>query len=88
MRFFTVPDFQHLVLAFFLGLAAVLVVYLSFRYGASDKPHNDVGPIDPAPESHDGGDNPVPPILAFVYIAVLLFISFYTVLFLIKGKAF
>jgi hypothetical protein len=88
MRFFPVPDFQHLVLAFFLGLAAALVVYLSFRYGVNKKPHNDDGPIDPATASHNAGDNPVPPVLIFVYTAVLLFIFLYTVLSLLDGEAF
>jgi hypothetical protein len=88
MRFFTVPDFQHLVLAFFLGLAAALVVYLSFRYGVNEKAHNDEGPVDPATASHGTSDNPVPPVLIFVYTAVLLFIFLYTVLSLLKGEAF
>ena len=33
MRFFTVLDFQHLMLALFLGLVAALVIYLGFRSG-------------------------------------------------------
>ena len=31
MRFFEVLDFQHMVLAIFLGLIAALVIYMSFR---------------------------------------------------------
>lgn len=38
MRFFPIFDLQHLVLAFFLGLAGALVIFLAFRYGNNSIP--------------------------------------------------
>jgi hypothetical protein len=88
MRFFTIPDLHHLVLAFFLGLIGALIVYLSFRYGAAGNPDRDAEPIDSPPTLKEGSDNPVPPVLVFLYAGVLLSILLYVVLFILSGKAF
>jgi hypothetical protein len=88
MRFFALLDFHHLVLGFFLGLAGALIVYLSFRYRATGNPHREGEPIDLPPTSNQTGNNPVPPILVFVYVGVLLSILLYVVFFIMSGKAF
>jgi hypothetical protein len=88
MRFFTVLDLHHLVLAFFLGLVGALIVYLSFRYGATGNPRREGEPINFPPTSNEAGNNPVPPILVFVYVGVLLSILLYVVFFILSGKAF
>ncbi len=88
MRFFTIPDLHHLVLAFFLGLIGALMVYLSFRYGAAGNADRDAKPIDSPPTLEEGDDNPVPPVLVFLYVAVLLSILLYAVFFVLNGKAF
>ena len=88
MRFFTIPDLHHLVLAFFLGLIGALIVYLSFRYGATGSPRREGEPIDFPPTSDETGNNPVPPILVFVYAGVLLSILLYVVFFILNGNAF
>ncbi len=86
MRFFALFDLHHLVLAFCLGLVGALIVYLSFRYGAAGNTDREER-VDSA-ELKEPDSNPVPPVLVFLYVAVLLSILLYAVLFVLSGKAF
>jgi hypothetical protein len=68
MRFFPLLDFQHVVLALFLGLLGVILA--AAAWGGYARRGN-------APPETDGGDanpraeeNPIPPVLVFVYAAV------------------
>ena len=85
MRFFTAIDFQHLVLAFFLGLAAALVIYLAFRHGSdhgSDKKEDLPGEY--ADEIRTG-DNPVPLLLFLLYVGFFFWLIFYIIFIALKG---
>ena len=90
MRFFTLLDFQHFILAFFLGLAAALVVYLAFRYtGRRNYEGDDGGGEGMAPPEYPEGlrigDNPVPPVLVFLFLGFLVWFVFYVIIFGIFG---
>jgi hypothetical protein len=92
MRFFALVDFQHFVLAFFLGLAAALVVYLAFRYtGRSKGSPGEGGPVEAGgklPEYPEGlkvGDNPVPPVLILLFLGFVVWFIGYVFVFGIFG---
>ena len=90
MRFFTLIDFQFLILALFLGLVAALVVYLAFRYTGGRKPEEDSGGGSEAahseyPEGFRIGDNPVPPVLILLFLGFIVWFIFYVFIFGIHG---
>lgn len=79
MRFFALLDLQHLVLAFFLGFAAVIVLYLAFRYV-------------PLPDAEEEKDTPsregrrrIPPVLIFVYAGFIVWFVAYVIMVGLKG---
>ncbi len=81
MRFFTVIDFQHLVLSFFLGLAGAVVIYLSFRYGTNRNTGEEIDPTTGEYPKEDGKETMIPPVLAFLYVGVVVCIILYVVFF-------
>jgi hypothetical protein len=91
MRFFTLADFQHFILAFFLGLVAALVVYLAFRYRGSRGQPGEGSLVEEGaepPEYPEGlriGDNPVPPILILLFLGFVVWFVVYVVVFGIFG---
>jgi hypothetical protein len=90
VRFFTLIDFQHLILALFLGLAAALVIYLAFRYTGKRQPEEDSGEgADTAPSEYPEGfrieDNPVPPVLILLFLGFIVWFIFYVIIFGIHG---
>ena len=81
-------DFQYLILAIFLGLISVLVIYLAFdgyrfRRGTPEKEA-----AEEYPEGLGSGDNPIPPFLIFLYLAVFIWILFYVFLIGLRGGPF
>jgi hypothetical protein len=90
MRFFPLLDFQHFVIALFLGLAAALVVYLAFRYMGNRRREQDDGGEEVEasseyPEGLEVGDNPMPPVLIFIFLGFVVWFVFYVVIFGILG---
>jgi hypothetical protein len=87
VRFFTVLDFQHLMLALFLGLVAALVIYLGLRSGryrgrrGTELPPSESG----YPDGIEARDNPVPPVLIFIYLGFAVWFIFYVIFFGLKG---
>jgi hypothetical protein len=85
MRFFPLLDFQHMVLALFLGIAALVFVYVAWS-GYSEKREKDL-------EEHEGDirfsseRHPMPPLLIFVYAGVALWVIAYVLLIGIFGGA-
>ena len=72
-------DLQHLVLAFFLGFAAVIVLYLAFRYV-------------PLPDAEEEKDTPsregrkrIPPVLILVYAGFIVWFVAYVIMVGLKG---
>jgi hypothetical protein len=88
MRFFTLADFQHFVLAFFLGLAAALVIYLAFRPTGMKRGDEEGEEEAATPEYPDGlriGDNPVPPLLVLLFLGFVVWFIFYVIIFGVLG---
>jgi len=86
MRFFGVLDFQYLVLAIFIALVALILLYLAFGWEASVRKKQ-----RPAEEYPDGlkiEKNPIPPILVFIYSAFLIWAVAYMIVVGIKGEPF
>ncbi|MHB8808638.1 MAG: hypothetical protein ACYC9M_01305 [Desulfobulbaceae bacterium] len=80
MRYFILLDFQHMVLAFFLGLLAVLFVYVAWRgYSAREAKeplHEELA------SGHSSATNPLPPLLLLVYAGAILWLLAYV---LVRG---
>lgn len=89
MRFFAVFDFQMVVLLTFLGLAALVLLYMAF--GSSRFSRNQKEEEEEA-EDYPGGikaaRRPLPPILIFVYVAFVVWAVVYVVVIGIKGGPF
>lgn len=86
MRFFGVLDFQYLVLAIFLALAALILLYLAFGWEAPARKKQH--PAEEFPEGLKMEKNPVPPILVFIYCAFLIWAVTYMIVVGIKGAPF
>lgn len=84
MRFYSLVDFQYMALAFFLGLVAVILIYLAWgsypihrREVSEEKLEEERGH-----EIHSGHDvekNPIAPFLIFVYVGVVLWSIAYAI---------
>jgi hypothetical protein len=89
MRYFPLIDFQYIVLATFLGLIVLVLIYVAFgtyrrRSGGETKAGeaNDIAPVQGSESS------PVGPFLIIVYVGVALWAVAYLILVGIRGKAF
>jgi hypothetical protein len=89
MRFFDLLDLQNLVLAIFLGLVAVVLVYLGFQSYAFSRRAREAEKIE---EEFPGGiqvqNHRIPPFLLFVVIGFLLWAVAYVVLYGLRGEPF
>ena len=85
MRFFSLLDFRYYVLAIFLGLITVLVLYLSFKRTPSEA-EDDRSDLVEFPEGLGSAKHPIPPILLFVYIGFVIWAIIYVIFFGILGK--
>jgi hypothetical protein len=93
MRFFSLLDFQHWVLALCLGLTALILVYLAF--GSYPRRRAQGPPGAEAPHdnenlggSHEGGENPIPALLKVIYLGFFAVAVAYMVFVGIRGVAF
>ena len=87
MRYFTLLDFQHWVLALGLGLLAVIFVYIGWRFYPVPEEEEEGTGVQP-PASHASGSRPVAPILIFIYVGAVLWALGYAIVEGIMGKAF
>jgi len=71
MRYFTLLDFQHWVLALFFGLMGVVLIYVAWRLSPETK-EGKGGVGDSLSPGHIPGSNPIPPILIFIAVYALL----------------
>jgi membrane protein DedA with SNARE-associated domain len=89
MRFFSVLDFQHEILAIFLGLVSALLIYLAlrtFRYSQEKK--DEKGAREEEFYESIGvriKNNPVPPFLLFLILGFMIWFFFYVIIFGITG---
>ncbi len=93
MQFFPLVDLQHWVLAIFLGLISLVLVYLAFgshtrRRGKSIEGEPEEGKEHAILLGQEGEKNPVSPLLIFIYAGVILFAVGYLIVIGIRGIAF
>lgn len=72
-----------MILAFILGLVGAIVIYLSFWYGTDKKPVDDIDPTRLRPDSPE--NKSIPPVLIFLYAAIVVYMVLYIVLFFVFG---
>jgi multisubunit Na+/H+ antiporter MnhB subunit len=89
MQYFPLVDLQHWMLAIFLGLVSLILVYLAFgshpsrkKSAEGERPERDIL------FGEEAEKNPIAPILIFVYVGVIVFAVAYLVLIGITGSAF
>jgi hypothetical protein len=85
VRFFPLLDYQHLTLAFCLGLAMVIVIYLSFRYRNDPRIKEKDGPGPVSPDMTGGEGHLIPPVLILLYAGVVVWTVFYVIFAGIRG---
>jgi len=86
MRYFTLLDFQHWVLALFLGLLAVIFIYIGWRFYPTPEEGEETA-NERLHTGHATGTHPIAPILIFIYIGALLWALGYVVVEGILGGA-
>jgi len=89
MQYFSLVSLQHWILALFLGLVSVILIYLAF--GSHPGREKGVGGERPDRDILFGEEtekNPIAPILIFVYVGAVVFAVAYLILMGIRGNAF
>lgn len=84
MRYFTLLDFQHWVMAIFFGL--LVVILISVAWGVSPEPEDSAG--DTPLADHLPVANPIPPILILVCVWSCLWALGYVIIEGILGGSF
>jgi hypothetical protein len=87
MRYFSLMDFQHLVIAFFLGLGFVIVLYTAWIGYPDRGPEETDGRLEEDSESTRHGvfigmksqHGPVSPFLIIVYAGVAIWVLAYAI---------
>ncbi|HME43142.1 MAG TPA: hypothetical protein VKF36_08665 [Syntrophorhabdales bacterium] len=82
MRLFSMLDAQHLILGIFLGLICAILIYLGFRSARFTKPRKQGEERESGyPDGLEIGNNPVPPLLLFLFIGFVVWFIFYVIFF-------
>ncbi len=89
MRFFTVLDFQTVVLLIFLSLVVTILLYIAFgsAYSIRGKKGPE-GKLEEYPEGLRVAGNPIPPLITFVLIACAIWAVVYLVVIGLRGGPF
>ena len=89
MQYFPLVDLQHWVLAIFLGLVSLILIYLAFgSHAPRGKGAEEEGAAREIFFSQDAEKNPIAPILIFVYVGALVFAVAYLILIGLHGGPF
>ncbi len=84
MRFFSLVDFQYMVIAFFLGIVASILVYIAWgsyplhRKEVSEEEMEELHGHE-IHTGHKAKKNPIAPLLIFVYVGITLWSIAYMV---------
>ena len=82
MRLFALLDAQHLILGIFLGLICAILIYLGFRSARFTKPRKQGEERESGyPDGLEIGNNPVPPLLVFLFVGFVVWFIFYVIFF-------
>ncbi len=89
MRFFPLLDFQYTMLLIFLGLIALILIYVAFQGELlSGRRTDEQGAIEQYPEGIRGKNQPIPLLLIFIYVGVAIWALGYLIFIGIRGIAF
>jgi hypothetical protein len=93
MRFFSLVDFQYMVLALFMGLLGVVLVYVawgSYPAHREDTSEEDVARMEghEIEEGHKAKRVPIAPFLIFIYIGIAVWSICYMIFTGIHGVSF
>jgi len=93
MQYFPLLNFQHMVLAFFLGIGFVILVYIAFSSYRRTRKEPSQEELDrlmkgELAQVHDPARNRIAPVLIFIYLAAIVWSISYVVVVGIKGVAF
>jgi len=93
MQYFPLLAYQHLVLAFFLGMGFVILLYIAFSSYKQTREEMSEEELDrlargELAEVHDPEGNRIAPVLIFIYLGVIVWSVSYVVVVGIKGTAF
>ncbi len=87
MRFFAVLDYQHEILAVFLGVVVAVLIYLAFRsyYFTRQREDEESQRDFEYPDEIHGVNHPVPPFLLFLIFGFIVWFLIYVIFFGIRG---
>ena len=89
MRFFPVYDLQMVVLLTFLGLVALVLLYVGFGSSYFSKLSSGKdGTQEDYPAGIRAKSRPVPPLLIFLYVAFVIWAVIYVIVIGIRGRPF
>ena len=89
MRYFSLLDFQTVVLLTFLGLAVFVLLYIAFggsvyRTGPKEKEREK----EEYPGGIEVGKRPIPSLLVFIYVAFVVWALVYVIVIGLRGGPF
>lgn len=89
MRYFGLLDFQYVILLVFLGLTALLLLYLAFGSHVftrekKEKPQE----LEDYPDGIQVRNKAIPPILIFIYVGFVIWAIAYVILIGARGVPF
>jgi len=90
MRFFALVDFKFILLALFLGLISLILVYMawgSYPVHRTPRSEEEVAKLrgHEIHTGHNAEENPVAPFLIFIYIAIFVWSVVYMLFVGIRG---
>jgi len=89
MQYFPLVDLQHWMLAIFLGLVSLILVYLAFgSHPSREKSLEREQRERDLLFGEETEKNPMAPILIFVYVGVVVFAILYLILIGLRGGPF
>jgi hypothetical protein len=89
MRFFPLLDFQYAMLLIFLGLIALVLIYVAFSsYDFLPRKRGEKEEVEEYPGGIQASNKPIPLILIFVYAGLAIWAVAYVVVIGIKGDPF
>lgn len=90
MRYFALQDYQYMVLAFFIGLICLILVYMawgSYPTHRTPRSEEEIKKLKghEMDTGHDAKKNPVAPFLIFIYIGITVWSLAYMVFVGVRG---
>jgi hypothetical protein len=85
MRYFTIIDFQAMVLALFLGLCCLVLIYLAWAGYQRIRNDKELDRYNDAELIAHHGHNPVPPVLKVIFTGIAIWALIYLVIYGILG---